>query len=73
MDLGQYVLSLDGQTAAVNATPQTGDLFFIDLINGVTPVVKRQTDGIKFISLDLPTWAKAATDYKQWFADNITP
>jgi iron(III) transport system substrate-binding protein len=67
-----WVLSArGGQSTMVNHDPTDGDTYFIDLIQGVTPVVTRQTDGINFVTLDVPKWAGVEAELKQWFHDNI--
>ncbi len=66
-----YVLSLDGQNAISQGDPGEGDRYYVPVVKGVQQVVKRQTTGINFVFLDIPTWAKASADYKAWFRDNI--
>ncbi|GCE21850.1 extracellular solute-binding protein [Dictyobacter kobayashii] len=66
-----WVLSAQGQSVMTHHDPTDGDTYFIDIINGVTPVVTRQTDGINMITLDVPKWAGVETELKQWFHDNI--
>ncbi|HEY4389345.1 MAG TPA: extracellular solute-binding protein [Ktedonobacteraceae bacterium] len=67
-----WVLSANGgQQVMTHHDPTDGDTYFIDLINGVTPVVTRQTAGINFITLDVPKWAGVEAELKQWFHDNI--
>lgn len=66
-----WVISSAGQTVAVNHDPTDGDTYFVEIIKGVTPVVSRQTDGINFVTLDVPKWASVENELKQWFHDNI--
>jgi len=48
-----------------------GDTYFVPVINGVAAAGARQVDGIKFVKLEVATWAKAANEYKDWFRQNI--
>jgi iron(III) transport system substrate-binding protein len=67
-----WVLSANGgQSVMTHHDPTDGDTYFIDIIQGVTPLVTRQTDGINFITLDVPKWAGVEAELKQWFHDNI--
>ncbi len=66
-----WVLSQAGQTVMTHHDPTDGDTYFIEIINGVTPVVTRQTTGINFIKLDVQKWAGVEDEYKQWFHSNI--
>lgn len=66
-----WVISQAGQAVTTHHDPTDGDTYFVELINGVTPVVKRQTTGINFITLDVQKWASVEDEYKQWFHDNI--
>lgn len=66
-----WLLSSGGQTVMVNHDPTDGDTYFIEIITGVTPVVSRQIDGIKFVTLDVPKWAGVEAELKQWFHSNI--
>lgn len=68
-----YILSADGQNDISNGDPAEGDRYYVPVISGVTQKVKRQTDGINWVYIDIPTYAKAANDYKSWFRDNIVP
>jgi len=42
------------------------------VITGATVTVKRQTDGIKFAFINIENAAKNATDFKNWFRDNVS-
>ncbi len=66
-----WLLSSAGQSVMTHHDPTDGDTYFIEIINGVTPVVQRQTTGINFVALDVPKWAGVETELKQWFHDNI--
>lgn len=66
-----WVLSSAGQSVMTHHDPTDGDTYFIDIINGVTPVVTRQTAGINFVTLDVPKWAGVEDEFKSWFHDNI--
>ncbi|HEX4206436.1 MAG TPA: extracellular solute-binding protein [Ktedonobacteraceae bacterium] len=66
-----WVLSTAGQAVTTHHDPTDGDTYFIELIKGVTPVVSRKTTGINFVTLDVPKWAGAETELKQWFHNNI--
>lgn len=66
-----WVLSSAGQSVMTHHDPTDGDTYFIDIINGVTPVVTRQTTGINFVTLDVPKWAGVEDELKSWFHDNI--
>ena len=66
-----WLLSANGQAAMTHHDPTDGDTYFIEIIKGVTPVVQRQTDGINFVTLDVPKWAGVETELKQWFHNNI--
>ncbi|HLX40828.1 MAG TPA: hypothetical protein VKR42_09855, partial [Ktedonobacteraceae bacterium] len=66
-----WLLSSAGQTVMTHHDPTDGDTYFIEIINGVTPVVSRQTTGINFVTLDVQKWAGVEAEYKQWFHDNI--
>jgi iron(III) transport system substrate-binding protein len=66
-----WLLSSAGQSVMTHHDPTDGDTYFIDIINGVTPVVQRQTTGINFLTLDVPKWAGVENEYKQWFHANI--
>ena len=66
-----WLLSSGGQTVMTHHDPTDGDTYFMELINGVTPVVTRQTTGINFVSLDVPKWAGVEAEFKQWFHNNI--
>jgi iron(III) transport system substrate-binding protein len=66
-----WVLSSAGQGAITHHDPTDGDTYFMELINGVTPVVTRQDTGIKWISLDVPKWAAVENEYKTWFQNNV--
>ena len=66
-----WLLSSSGQSVMTHHDPTDGDTYFMELINGVTPVVTRQTTGINFVSLDVPKWAGVEAEFKQWFHDNI--
>lgn len=66
-----WLLSSAGQTVMTHHDKTDGDTYFIDVINGVTPVVTRQTTGINFVTLDVQKWAGVEAEYKQWFHDNI--
>ncbi len=66
-----WVLSQAGQQVITHHDPTDGDTYFIELINGVTPVVTRQTTGINFITLDVKKWASVEDEYKTWFHTNI--
>jgi len=67
-----YILSADGQNAIAGGDPSEGDRYYVPVIKGTQIKVKRQLDGINWVYLDIPTYAKAATDFKAWFRDNIT-
>ena len=66
-----WVLSSAGQSVMTHHDPTDGDTYFINVISGVTPVVTRQTDGINFVTLDVPRWAGVEDELKQWFHGNI--
>lgn len=66
-----WLLSSAGQTVMTHHDPTDGDTYFIEIINGVTPVVSRQTTGINFVTLDVQKWAGVEAEYKQWFHDNV--
>jgi iron(III) transport system substrate-binding protein len=66
-----WVLSSAGQSVMTHHDPTDGDTYFIPLVKGVTPVVKRQTTGFKIVNLNIPQWASVEAEYKQWFHDNI--
>jgi iron(III) transport system substrate-binding protein len=66
-----WLLSSAGQAVMTHHDPTDGDTYFIDVIKGVTPVVTRQVDGINFVALDVPKWAGAEAELKQWFHNNI--
>lgn len=66
-----WLLSSAGQTVMTHHDPTDGDTYFIDIINGVTPVISRQTTGINFVTLDVQKWAGVEAEYKQWFHGNI--
>jgi iron(III) transport system substrate-binding protein len=67
-----YILSAEGQNAIAGGDPTEGDRYYIPVIKGTQIKVKRQLDGINFVFLDIPAYAKIAADYKAWFRDNIT-
>ena len=66
-----YILSVEGQNTIAGGDPTEGDLYYIPVIKGAQTKVKRQLEGINFVYLDIPAYAKAANDYKAWFRDNI--
>ncbi|WP_165423461.1 ABC transporter substrate-binding protein [Ktedonosporobacter rubrisoli] len=66
-----WVLSSAGQTSMTHHDPTDGDTYFIPLVKDVTPVVTRQSTGIKFIDLNVQQWASVEAEYKQWFHSNI--
>lgn len=66
-----WLLSSAGQSVMTHHDPTDGDTYFVEIINGVTPVVSRQTTGINFVTLDVPKWAGAEAEFKQWFHDNM--
>ncbi len=66
-----WLLSSGGQTVMTHHDPTDGDTYFVEIIQGVTPVVTRQTTAINFINLNVPMWAGVETEYKQWFHNNI--
>ncbi len=66
-----YILSADGQNAIAGGDPTEGDRYYVPVIKDTKIIVKRQLDGINFIQLDIPAYAKAAADFKAWFRDNI--
>jgi iron(III) transport system substrate-binding protein len=66
-----WVLSSPGQTVMTHHDPTDGDTYFIPLVKGVTPVVKRQYTGINFVNLNVSQWAGVEAEYKQWFHNNI--
>ena len=66
-----YILSAEGQNAIAGGDPTEGDRYYIPVIKDAKIQVKRQIDGITWVYLDIPAYAKAATDYKNWFRDNI--
>ena len=66
-----WLLSSAGQTVMTHHDKTDGDTYFIDIINGVTPVISRQTTGINFVTLDVQKWAGVEAEYKQWFHSNI--
>jgi iron(III) transport system substrate-binding protein len=66
-----WVISADGQSVMTHHDPTDGDTYFIPLITGVTDIVQRQTTGINYVDLNISQWAKAESEYKQWFQDNI--
>ncbi len=66
-----YILSADGQNAIAGGDPTEGDRYYVPVIKDTKIQVKRQLDGINFVYLDIPAYAKAAADYKAWFRDNI--
>ncbi len=66
-----YVMSQQGQQSMTHHDPTDGDTYFIELIQGVTPVVTRQTTGINFFNLNVEKWANVENEYKQWFTANI--
>lgn len=66
-----WVLSQAGQTVMTHHDPTDGDTYFIEIVNGVTPVVTRQTTGINWVQLDVQKWASVEDEYKQWFHTNI--
>jgi iron(III) transport system substrate-binding protein len=66
-----WVLSSAGQAVMTHHDPTDGDTYFIPLVNGVTPIVSRQLTGINFINLNVPQWAAAEAEFKQWFHANI--
>lgn len=67
-----YVLSAEGQSTIVSGDPAEGDRYFIPVITGTTVKVKRQVDNIKFAYIDIEAAAKNATDFKNWFRDNVS-
>ncbi len=67
-----YVISQQGQQPIIHHDPTDGDTYFVELVNGVTPVVTRQTTGINFFALNVKKWAQVENEFKQWFHDNIT-
>lgn len=66
-----WLLSSAGQTVMTHHDPTDGDTYFVELIQGVTPVVQRQTTGINFFKLDVQKWAGVEDEFKQWFHSNI--
>ncbi len=66
-----WVLSSAGQAIMTHHDPTDGDTYFIPVVQGVTPVVSRKTDGINVINLDVPKWAGVEAELKQWFHSNI--
>lgn len=66
-----WLLSSAGQMVMTHHDPTDGDTYFIDVINGITPVIQRQTTGINFVTLDVSKWAGVEAEYKQWFHDNV--
>ena len=66
-----WLLSSAGQSVMTHHDPTDGDTYFMELINGVTPVVTRQTTGINFVTLDVSKWAGVEAEFKQWFHNNI--
>ncbi len=56
---------------ALQAIPETAPHCIPPLVNGVTPIVSRQLTGINFINLNVPQWAAAEAEFKQWFHANI--
>ncbi len=66
-----WLLSSAGQTVMTHHDPTDGDTYFVEIIQGITPVVTRQTTGINFVNLNVPMWAGVETEYKQWFHTNI--
>jgi len=66
-----WLLSSAGQTVMTHHDPTDGDTYFVEIIQGVTPVVTRQTTGINFVNLNVPLWAGVEAEYKQWFHNNV--
>ena len=66
-----WLLSSGGQTVMINHDPTDGDTYFIPVVKGITPVVSRKTSGFTVVNLDVPKWAGAEAEYKQWFHNNI--
>jgi iron(III) transport system substrate-binding protein len=72
-----WLLSVDAQNQIAAGDPAEGDLYYIRVIDGVTlpsDTLKNLQDNmntVKFVYIDIPTYAKAAADYKAWFRDNV--
>ncbi len=66
-----WVISAQGQNVITNHDKTDGDTYFVELIKGVTPVVQRQTTGIKWVTLDVQKWAGVEDAFKKWFHDSI--
>ncbi|HEV2583112.1 MAG TPA: extracellular solute-binding protein [Ktedonobacteraceae bacterium] len=66
-----WVLSNAGQTVMVHHDITDGDRYFIPVVQGITNTANREYSGINFIDLNIPQWATAENEYKQWFHANI--
>ncbi len=66
-----WIMSSAGQYVMTHHDPTDGDTYFVPLVQGVTPVVNRQTTGFNVINLNISQWAGVEAEYKQWFHDNI--
>lgn len=61
-----WVLSPAGQTILTHHDPSDSETYFIPLIQRVTPVVSRQTDGINFVPYSVEKWIPRALEDRLW-------
>lgn len=66
-----WLLSSAGQTIMTHHDPTDGDTYFVPVVQGIVPVVTRQTSGFTVVDLNVEQWASVETELKQWFHDNI--
>jgi iron(III) transport system substrate-binding protein len=66
-----WLLSSAGQTVMTHHDPTDGDTYFIPVVKDTTPIVERKLTGINFVNLNVPQWAGAEAEFKQWFHTNI--
>lgn len=65
-----WVLSSAGQTVLTRHDPSDSETYFIPLIQGVTPVVSRQVDGIPFVAYNVVKWTPLALSFRLWVDAN---
>ncbi len=66
-----WVLSRAGQTVLTHHTATDAATYFIPLMQGVSPVVNRQINGIRFVPYHVVKWTPLALEFRMFFDRNI--